>query len=111
MSVGTHTFHCEVEKSEDGAGGKVTRVICHGHVVNQTGDQLKDTVKPLIKDGGHILVDLTDVSYVDSMGLGTLVGLKVSAVSAGFCTLEFVNLSKRLQELLKLTHLTSMLSS
>jgi anti-anti-sigma regulatory factor len=47
---------------------------------------------------------------VDSSGLGTLVGLKVSAVGAGYCTLECANLSPRVQELLRLTKLTHLFS-
>jgi anti-anti-sigma factor len=57
------------------------------------------------------MVDLTDVSFMDSIGLGTLVGLKVSAINEGFCTLTLVNVWPRIQELLRLTHLTSLFSS
>jgi anti-anti-sigma regulatory factor len=56
-------------------------------------------------------VDVADVQYVDSMGLGALVGLKVSAIGAGYCTLEFRNLSERLQELLRITSLTTLFKS
>jgi anti-anti-sigma factor len=61
--------------------------------------------------GGHIVLDLTDVSYVDSSGLGTLVGLKVSAVKEGYCKLELVNLSSRVKELLRLSNLTQLFAS
>lgn len=111
MPAGTRTFSCEVEKSGDPATGRVARVICHGELVNQTAGQLKDVVKPLIGDGGRIVLDLDDVSFVDSMGLGSLVGLKVSAVGAGYCTLEFEHLSKRVQELLQLTKLADLFKS
>jgi anti-anti-sigma factor len=57
------------------------------------------------------VLDFTDVSGVDSSGLGVLVGLKVSAVGAGYCTLEFTNLSQRVQDLLRLTKLTQMFSA
>jgi anti-anti-sigma factor len=78
-------------------------VICRGELVNQTAYQLKEVVKPLITDGGHIVLDFKDVTFVDSMGLGTLVGLKVSAIGAGYCTLELEHLMPRVQELLRLT--------
>ena len=45
------------------------------------------------------------------MGLGALVGLKVSAINAGYCTLELKNLSKRIQELLRITNLTELFRS
>jgi anti-anti-sigma factor len=86
-------------------------VHCRGRLVNQTGGELREVVKPLIPQGGTIVIDLTDVNFMDSMGLGTLVGLKVSALNEGYCTLRLVNLTPRIQELLRLTQLTSLFSS
>ena len=111
MAVGQHSFECEVERSEGEKSGRTARVTCHGSLVNQTAGELKDAVKPLIEDGGRIIVDLGDVNYVDSLGLGTLVGLKVSAVNKGYCTLEFEHLTARVQELLRLTKLTELFKS
>jgi anti-anti-sigma factor len=103
-------FHCDVENSvEDGV--KVTTVRCHGRLVNDTAFQLKELVKPLIPQGGSIVIDLGDVTLLDSLGLGTLVGLKVSAINEGYCTLKLLNLSPRVQELLRLTSLTQLFSS
>jgi anti-anti-sigma factor len=104
-------FHCDVDSSTDEKGLKTVTVRCHGRLVNQTGSILREAVKPLIAQGGTILVDLTDVSFMDSMGLGTLVGLKVSAVNEGYCTLTLLNLTPRIQELIRLTHLTSLFGS
>ena len=106
-----NAFHCDVENSTDENGQKIVTVRCHGRLVNQTSGELRETVKPMIPQGGTILIDLTDVSYMDSMGLGTLVGLKVSAVNEGYCTLTLVNLTPKIQELLRLTHLTSLFGS
>jgi anti-anti-sigma factor len=103
-------FRCDVEDStEDGI--KVTTVRCHGRLINQTAGEVKDIVKPLIPQGGTIVIDLKDVTFLDSLGLGTLVGLKVSAINEGFCTLKLENLSPRIQELVKLTSLTKLFSS
>ena len=104
-------FHYEVEKSQDESIGPVTIIICHGRVVSETSGQLKEVVKPLIPLGGRIALDLTDVSYMDSSGLGALVGLKVSALREGYCKLELVNLSPRVKELLRLSNLTQLFSS
>ena len=104
-------FRCEVESSVDEDGVKVTTVRCHGRLVNQTAGEVKDIVKPLIPEGGVIVIDLKDVTFMDSLGLGTLVGLKVSAIHAGYCTLNFENLTPRIQELLRLTNLTKLFSS
>jgi anti-anti-sigma factor len=103
-------FSCEVESSV-ADGVKVTRVLCHGRLNNQTAGEVKEVVKPLIPQGGVIEIDLTDVNHLDSSGLGTLVGLKVSALHEGYCTLKLVNLTPRVTELLKLTNLTQLFSS
>ena len=103
-------FHCEVESSV-ADGVKVTRVLCHGRLNNQTSGEVKEIVKPLIPQGGVIEIDLTDVNVLDSSGLGTLVGLKVSALHEGYCILKLVNLTPRVTELLKLTNLTQVFSS
>lgn len=109
--MNTQDLHCEVEKTGDPTTGRVITVTCHGRLVAGTTEVIKETVKPLIADGGKIIVDVGDVQYIDSMGLGALVGLKVSAIGAGYCTLQFENLSKKVQELVSTTHLTDLFKS
>ncbi len=104
-------FHHELEKSTDELQNAVTTVKCHGRVVSETSGQLKQVVKPLIQQGGRILIDLSDVQHLDSSGLGTLVGLKASALNAGYCRLELVNLTPRVADLLRITKLTQLFSS
>jgi anti-anti-sigma factor len=106
-----NTFQCEVDKSNDELNNTVTTVKCHGRIVSDTASQLRNVVKPLIPDGGRILVDLTGVEHIDSSGLGTLVGLKASALNAGYCRLELVNLSPRVADLLRITKLTQLFAS
>ena len=89
------------EKQEE--GDKVT-VLCTGRVVSETVPVLQREVRPLIERFKTIVLDLTNVSYMDSSGLGALVGLFVSAKRAGK-QLKLVNLSARIQELLRLTSL------
>jgi anti-anti-sigma factor len=104
-------FHYEVQKTADEGAGPQTIIICHGRVTSETSSLLKEVVKPLIPLGGKIALDLTDVSYMDSSGLGALVGLKVSALREGYCTLTLVNLSPRVKELLRLSNLTQLFAS
>lgn len=111
MPAEMHTFRYSVEKSGDDMAGRVAKVICHGSLVNKTSDDLKDAVKLLIADGGQITLDFKGVSFVDSLGLGTLVGLKVSAIGHGQCKLEIEHLAPRVQELLKLTNLSDLFNS
>jgi anti-sigma B factor antagonist len=104
----SQAFQCEIEKAETPDAGRVNTVTCHGRLVAGSTDILKEAVKPLISEGGKTIVDLADVQFIDSMGLGSLVGLKVSALGAGYCSLEFRHLSKRVQELVSMTHLTDL---
>ena len=104
-------FTYEVAETGNAETGHITTITCHGRLVTQTAGELKDLVKPLITRGGRIVLDLTDVSYMDSTGLGALVGLKVSALREGYCKLELHNLSPRVRELLRLSNLTQLFSS
>jgi anti-anti-sigma factor len=107
------SFRCEVEKAKDKdeQGNQVTAIKCHGELVNETASTIKELVKPLIPLGGRIVIDLSDVKHLDSAGLGALVGLKASAINQGLCILEFANMTPRILELLRITHLTKMFSS
>jgi anti-anti-sigma factor len=100
----------EIEKSDE-QGNKVTTIKCHGRLVSESANEFKEAVKPLITQGGRIVIDLTELNYLDSSGLGTLIGLKVSALNQGFCILQFVNMTPRIMQLLRITGLEKMFSS
>lgn len=104
-------FRYEVEESQDATGWKTTTIHCHGKLVNQTAGQLKELVKPLIPRGGRIVLDFADLEYLDSSGLGALVGLKVSALHQGLVKLELANLSPRIKDLLSMTNLLQLFGS
>jgi len=103
-------LHWELEESTE-KDWKVTTIKCHGRLVAQTAPQIEELVKPLILAGGKILIDVIDLDYMDSMGLGALVSLKVSAINKGYCTLELVNLSPKVRQLLSITNLLQVLTS
>lgn len=81
-----------------------TIVLCTGRITSETAESLKKTVKPLLSESKFVVLDLTDVNYLDSSGLGTIVGLYVSA-KAAHNKLWVVNLNPRLKELFSLTRL------
>ena len=91
--------------------GDTTTIKGHGRLVGETAPELKQLVKPMIPKCRRIILDLSDVNFVDSSGLGTLVGLKISAAAAAYCSLEFVNLSPRVKELFHLTKLNELLGT
>jgi anti-sigma B factor antagonist len=86
--------------------GDVYLVHCHGRLIVGVCEVLYARVRELIPGSSRIVLDLTDLSFVDSMGLGSLVRLYVSCKKMGSC-LELVNLGKQVRELLGLTHLVS----
>ena len=86
--------------------GNTAVVHCGGKLVAGVGDILFTKVRQLMPDTKRIVLDLTNLTRVDSMGLGTLVRLYVSARSAG-CELELINLGKQVRTLLGTTGLMS----
>lgn len=84
--------------------GTTAIVRLQGKLVSGTGDLLYSNVSKLIPESKRIILDLTDLSVMDSMGLGTLVRLYVSARTHG-CTVELINIGKRIRDLLELTHM------
>jgi anti-sigma B factor antagonist len=87
-----------------------TVVHCGGRLISGTADRLKSYVKPLIVREGNVVLDLTDVTFMDSMGLGTIVTLWVSSKNAG-CQFVLINLSPRIRDLFTVTHLLSLFES
>jgi anti-sigma B factor antagonist len=86
--------------------GNVAVVRLSGELVAGVTNFLYVEITSLIPDSKRIVLDLTDLVHMDSMGLGTLVRLYVSTKAAG-CALELVNLGKRIRQLLGVTHLLS----
>ena len=81
-----------------------------GKIVSSTSAQFRDAVKNLIPEKKTIILDLSGVTYVDSSGLGTLVGIWVSAERGG-CELKLVNVSDRIKELLRLTNVDKLFAT
>ena len=86
--------------------GNAAIVRCSGRLVAGENDRLYLEVSQLITSSKRILLDLTDLTHMDSTGLGTLVRLYVSARSAG-CALPLFNIGKPIRELLGATRLLS----
>jgi anti-sigma B factor antagonist len=84
-------------------------VRCHGKLSAGVCEDLYAKVRLLIPDAKCIALDLTDLTYMDSMGLGTIVRLYVSAKSAG-CKLQLINVGPRIRQLLGITNLLSVLT-
>ena len=84
-------------------------VLCQGKLIAGAGDLLYLPVLALMSDHKHIILDLAGLTQMDSMGIGTLVRVYVSAKSRG-CTLELRNLGKKVREVLSITKLLPVFS-
>ena len=91
----------EIERDGDAA-----LVKCHGRLVAGTSEEFYQEVKPLLSQIKVAVIDLADLTYVDSMGLGTLVRLYAAARQTG-CEFQLLHLGKQLRNLLKMANLLS----
>jgi len=82
--------------------GDMAIVRCHGRLVAGTTSLLYSQVDELMPEIQRVVLDLSDLQYIDSTGLGGLVRLYVTARAAG-STLELLNLSRQIRQLLGLT--------
>jgi anti-sigma B factor antagonist len=83
-----------------------TVIQCSGALISANAAALKTYVKDAIPHAKRIVLDLNEVSRMDSVGLGTIVGLYVSARKAK-CELALINYNKSIKELLGITNLLS----
>src|SRR6201996_1111667 len=87
-------------------GDGVTILDLSGRITLGEGSvTLRDTIRDLVAKGDkNILLNLGDVSYIDSSGIGELVSAYTSVKNAGG-ELKLLNLTKKVQDLLQITKL------
>ena len=93
-----------VEKETDG----VTILELSGRVtLGEESNQLRTKMKDVLGKGKtRLVLDLADVSYIDSAGLGTLVAGYTSAQNQG-SNMKLANLTKKFNEQLHITKLVT----
>ena len=91
---------------DERSAGDVTVLDLKGRMTMGEGDELlKDKVNSLILQGRTKLVlNLADVPYVDSAGLGEIVRTYTTVTKQGG-SLKMANLTKRITDLLSITKL------
>src|SRR5258708_6451940 len=83
----------------------IAALHCSGRIVmGEETALLRDEVKKIIAKNKRIVLNLRDVNYIDSAGLGTLVALHTTAHTAGG-SIKLANLTKRVGDLLQVTKL------
>jgi len=85
----------------------VTVVSCHGRIIlGEESAGMRETLKRALTSSRQLVLDLSGVSYIDSSGLGTLVGVYSSARAAG-ADIKLAGLNQRLRDLLQITKLVT----
>jgi anti-sigma B factor antagonist len=92
--------------------GDVTVLAVSGRLtLTDAPGRVKETVKRLVGEGQkQIVLNMAEVTYVDSSGLGELVAAYLSATRGGG-TVKLANAGHRTQDLLVLTKLLTVFES
>jgi len=94
-------------KTSTRSQGGVVIIDCSGRII--MGEEtafLRHQVKDLLNESRQIVLNLAEVNYIDSSGLGTLVGLYTSARSVGG-EIKLAALTSRVKDVLQITKLGS----
>ena len=90
-----------------------TRIVDHVAILDLSGRitlgegsvQLRDAIRDLVAQGQkNILLNLSEVNYIDSSGIGELVSAFTSVKNQGG-QLKLLNLTKKVHDLLQITKL------
>ncbi|MFB3068684.1 MAG: STAS domain-containing protein [Acidobacteriota bacterium] len=90
----------------------VTILDVHGKVTIGEGTrEVREKIRELLENGNKdILMNLGDVSYVDSAGIGELVSSYTTVTNQGG-QFKLLNLTKKIRELLAITKLLTVFDS
>jgi anti-sigma B factor antagonist len=93
-------------KIENRIVGDIHLLDCSGKITLGEGTMaIRNTVREVLKNGGKkIVLNLADVNYIDSSGIGELVS-SFTTVTNQNGQLKLLNLTKKIHELLAITKL------
>jgi len=91
-------------KLETVTNSEETIIRCVGKLTNTTAEVLRSTVH-LLPATKRLVLDLKDLTYLDSFGLGVLVSAYLSARRED-CQLRLVNVNQQVQQVIRITNLT-----
>lgn len=86
--------------------GDDTVIQCSGRLTIEHAAALKSHGKSVIPQSKRVVLDLKEVTRMDSAGLGAIVGLYVSAKKAK-CNFLLINYNNSIRDLLGITQLLS----
>jgi anti-anti-sigma factor len=104
LPVSPHGLTLQLEEKDE-----ETIVHCAGRINAENSEMFQRQIRNLIPESGtqiihRIVLDLSNVTHVDSSGLGALLGAWTAAKRKG-CDLEMANLNPRVEKLVEITKL------
>ncbi|HEY1264797.1 MAG TPA: STAS domain-containing protein [Terriglobales bacterium] len=85
----------------------VTVVVCSGRITfGEEAAGLRESLKKVLASTRQLVLNLSGVTYIDSGGLGTLVGVYSSARAAG-ADIKLTGIGARLRDTLQITKLVT----
>jgi anti-anti-sigma factor len=82
-----------------------TLIRCIGKLTYTSCEVLRSTVEGLLPQTKRLVLDLKDMTYLDSFGLGVLVGVYLSAKRQD-CQLRLINVDQQAKNIIRITNLT-----
>jgi anti-sigma B factor antagonist len=92
---------------EQGTSEVVVRAT--GRITSSTSTKFEETLRDLLSHDKRLVLDLTNVEYIDSSGLGSLVAVYMHASRIN-CELELANPRTRVRDLFSRSGLASFFS-
>jgi len=83
-----------------------TYVRATGRITSSTSATFENTLRDLVSNDKRVVLDLTNVDYIDSSGLGALVAVYMHATRTK-CELELANPKTRVKDLFSRSGLAS----
>jgi anti-sigma B factor antagonist len=92
------------------AAGDIQILDCSGKITLGEGTMtVRNAVRDILANNKKIILNLAEVNYIDSSGIGELVSTYTTVTNAGG-QLKLLNLTKKIQELLAITKLLTVFS-
>lgn len=79
-------------------------IRCSGKLTYTSAELLRSAVRPLFPQSKRLVLDLQHLTYLDSFGLGVLVGVYLSARRQD-CQLRVINPNQQVEQIIRVTNL------
>jgi anti-anti-sigma factor len=107
MSTNPEALPASQLKLQVSKEGNSATVICTGRLTMGAASNFKSHVKQLVKESRRVVVDLSGVTYMDSSGLGAIVGVYVAS-KTNKCELQLINFNQQIRQLFAFTNLLTL---